>query len=241
LDGSEKVSKRTVRFEDEEQLLKTFIIVWSVGFVWCFALKWPYTIRSLFLRRCLLQESTHVAVLVKRMGKEQKGPNGAANKSGCFGHGFLTDLFARVYGYVRAFMSLLFSDNDCFHLSADGVYQICPVQKGSDGTRFFVFLFRRYNFDAETAEFVPGKMVVGESVKDLQAAGSSDNGLSVQDVEDRYRIVGLNSIEMEKPVFLKVVSEEFSKPFYTYQLFMIWSCKWHARHDTNRFVFAVPV
>jgi hypothetical protein len=61
-----QVANRTLHFEDEQQLLKTFIILWGVGFAWCFALKWPYSIRSLFLRRCHLQDATHVAVFLQK-------------------------------------------------------------------------------------------------------------------------------------------------------------------------------
>jgi hypothetical protein len=226
LDGNQYVDGRKVFFEDEEQLLKTFIIAWSAGFVWCFALKWPFTIQSLFLRRCQLKASTHVAVYVKRSASSDRTLAGLTNKeSRCFGFEFFKDLFHRVFGYVQTIMSFIFSDRDCFHLSDDGIYQICRVEKGSDGTRFFVFLFRRYNFDDETGLFKPGRWVVGEFLQDLQAAADTDMGLSIQDVQARYRVVGLNTIEMEKPSYLSAVRREFSKPFYTYQLFMIWSCK----------------
>ena len=226
LDGNQHVHRRKIHFEDEEQLLKTFIITWSVGFVWCFALKWPFTIQSLFLRRCQLHASSHVAVFVKRSAtSDQTVTRNTNDKSGCLGFNFFKDLFDRSFGYVRIFMAFVFSDRDCFHLSEDSIYQICRVQHDAEGTRFFVFLFRRYNFDAKTGLFAPGRWVVGESLQDLQAAADTDVGLSRKDVEERYRVVGLNSIEMEKPWYLRVVRREFSRPFYTYQLFMIWCCK----------------
>ena len=37
-------------FFDEVQVLLAFEIVWMVGFVWCFFLKFPESIYSLFLR-----------------------------------------------------------------------------------------------------------------------------------------------------------------------------------------------
>ena len=49
-------------FEDDKQVLKAFEIAWMVGFVWCFFLKYPASIRSLFLRRCVPEEATYVAV-----------------------------------------------------------------------------------------------------------------------------------------------------------------------------------
>jgi hypothetical protein len=226
LDGAEKISKRKVWFSDEEQLLKVFIVCWSMGFVWCFTLKWPHSIQSLFLRRCLLRETTHVGVFVKRT--EKSAPSTIKMKGGCSAtYEFLTLLFARAFGFIQTFLSLLFSDRDCFHTNPDGTYQICPVKRSnSDDSRFFVLTFRRYNFDDETSKFVAGKFEVGETVEDLQNAGSSDVGLSVHDVKHRLRLVGPNTIEMPKPNFFTVLTEEFSKPFYTYQLFMIFSCKY---------------
>jgi E1-E2 ATPase/Cation transporter/ATPase, N-terminus len=194
-----------------------------MGFVWCFTLKWPHTIQSLFLRRCLLYEATHVGIFLKRTEKEAP----AANKTpgGCFGvYDFLSLLFARASECIQIFMSLLFSDSDCYHCQPNGTYQICPVQREADYSRFLVLLFRRYNFDDESSMFVSGKYPVGETIGDLQAVGNNETGLAATDVEQRLRFVGPNSIEMPKPVVWNVILHEFCKPFYTYQLFMIFSC-----------------
>ena len=49
-------------FHDEIQVLMAFEIVWMTGFVWCFLLKYPSSIKSLFLRRCLPSFAGYVAV-----------------------------------------------------------------------------------------------------------------------------------------------------------------------------------
>lgn len=48
---------------------KGFELTWMVGFFWCFCLKYPNSIHSLFLRRCLPRDATHIAVTaaVKRV------------------------------------------------------------------------------------------------------------------------------------------------------------------------------
>jgi hypothetical protein len=220
LDGSEKVSRRKVVFEDEVQLLQTFIVVWSIGLVWCFTLKWPYSIQSLFLRRCMLYEATHVGIFMKLTEKEAP----AANKTsgGCVD--FLSLLFARAAEWIRIFMSILFSDSDCYHWQPNSSYMIVPVQRESDYSRFIVLLFRRYQFDNESSMFVSGNFTVGQTINDLQDAGNSETGLAAADVEQRLRVIGPNSIEVHKPVVWKVIFDEFCKPFYNYQLFMIFSC-----------------
>lgn len=49
------------QFYDDAQVLMAFEITWMVGFVWCFFLKYPVSIHSLFLRSecidgCLFEE-----------------------------------------------------------------------------------------------------------------------------------------------------------------------------------------
>jgi Cation transporter/ATPase, N-terminus len=226
LDGAEKVSKRKAWFSDVEQVLKVFIVCWSMGFVWFFALKWPYSIQSLFLRRCLLCEATFVGIFMKRTDKT--APTDIKMKGGCSAaYEFLSLLFARAFDFIQTFFSLLFSDRDCFHTNPDGTYQICPVKRSySDDSRYFILTFRRYNFDNEASKFVAGKFEVGETIEDLQNAGSNDVGLAAHDVKHRLRLVGPNSIEVPKPNFFKILTEEFSKAFYTFQLFMVFSCKY---------------
>ena len=48
---------------------KAFELTWMVGFFWCFLLKYPQSIYSLFLRRSLPMDATHIAVTapVKRI------------------------------------------------------------------------------------------------------------------------------------------------------------------------------
>jgi hypothetical protein len=120
---------------------------------------------------------------------------------------------------INGFMSILFSDKNSHHRK-DGVFKYCPVKTDAKGTRYFTFLFRRYNYDPESESFVPGLYKVGDKLGDFVSAKT---GLTSEQVQERISIVGIKAIEMEEPSFLKVLINEFSKAFYTYQLFMIWS------------------
>ena len=170
----------------------------------------------LHYRRCVLNEATHVAVAVFKT----EGDNSLEYDSGhlrTFRRFF--DAFSRC---IYALMSFIFSDAlafGCFR-GSNGIYVLRPVERGLDGSKYFVFMFRRYNLDGD--KFVPGHWNTGKYVEDILAADTSE-GLSSEEVEVRRRIVGPNKIEMEKPTFWKTMKEEFSKPFYTYQSFMIWS------------------
>ena len=88
-----------------------------------------------------------------------------------------------------------------------------------NGTKFIIFRFRRYNLDDD--RFVPGVFKGFSHVKDF-AAADSKSGLTASEVQANRRIVGENTIAMPKPNFLRVLIKEVSKPFYTYQAFMVW-------------------
>lgn len=51
-------------------------------------------------------------------------------------------------------------------------------------------------------------------------------GLSTKEVEERYRAVGPNVMELSAPSFFAMLSEEIAKPFYLYQIYIpwIWVC-----------------
>ena len=208
-----------------------FMIFSVVGIVWSFCLKWPFSIASVHYRRCVLSEATHVAVCVIRKEKEN-----AVTFDSDYIVGLRT-FFNAFYKCIAFSMTSLFFDDKAFGVhrnSSNGVFDIRPVERSDDGTLFFIFRFRRYNLDGD--KFSPGVVEVGETMQDILNADKPE-GLSSEDVFARRRIVGSNKIEMEKPSFLKIFRKETSKPFYTYQSYMIWAVseKELARH--NSFLF----
>lgn len=209
--GNQYVDKRKIHIEDEQQLLKTYIIVWNVAFVWCFTLKWPHSIKSIFWRRCILSEASIVAVYLEVGAAAEAKPD----KNIVLGH--VKKVFSMIFQFVHLVGSFLFSD-DGQHLSDTGYFKYCKVQYEPDGLRYFVFLFRRYNLQLH-GSFTPGAWHVAENLEDF----SGCKGLTTQEVHQRYREVGRNVIDMEEPTVMRVIKEEFVKPFYTYQMFMIWS------------------
>jgi cation-transporting ATPase 13A3/4/5 len=61
---------------------------------------------------------------------------------------------------------------------------------------------------------------VGATIGDLD---SLRGGLSTDDVSHRMRVVGPNTIRMRRPSVFGTIYKEFSRPFYTYQCFMVWT------------------
>jgi hypothetical protein len=134
-------------FEDEEQVLLAFEIVWCVGFFWTFALKWPYSVRSLFFRRCVLRQADYVAVFVPDQKRQDLKRD---SKFITILKGFLTSTFDA----VDECMAFLFSGTARGKLQ--GSHQYCRVEVDIYGSRYFFFNFRRYNLDKEAGVYVPG-------------------------------------------------------------------------------------
>lgn len=212
------MSRRKAHFVDEEQLLKTYIIVWSVAFVWCFALKWPYSIRSLFRRRCPLSQATVVAIFQERPTNQDAYSENKGKKA-VLGLQCLQNGFSRAFREFNSCMAWIFSDIDCFHCRNDGSFAFCRVHKLSNGKRYLVFQLQRCNYE-EGKGFVLAVYSVGSTLGDIL---NGLEGLSAAAVDERLKKVGPNAFDMTKPYFLVVLGQEVTKPFYTYQLFMIWS------------------
>jgi hypothetical protein len=209
-DPDQALTKRV--FDNEKQALQAFEVTWFLGFFWSYALKWPYSIRSLFLRRCLLGDATHVGIFVPFQATSNHAETTAAR------YIVMLKLWMQRFAFFgNRVMAFLFSDVS--RAQASGKIQYCVVTE-LDGTRFFVFNFRRYNYDEQTCKFVPG---CWETVKKIADLDELRPGLSRQEVQTRRALVGPNVIEMREPSLLRTLSNEFAKPFYTYQNYMVWT------------------
>jgi hypothetical protein len=98
---------------------------------------------------------------------------------------------------------------------------LCPVEKDDQtGTLSILHRMRRYVYDEESSGFVPCIMSVGTTL-----GGMLDQieGLSLSEADLRRRRQGPNVIPMSKPTILGSIQKEFSKTYYLYQNFMVWS------------------
>jgi hypothetical protein len=199
-------------FDNERQILQAFEVTWTLGFLWSYALKWPYSIRSLFYLRCTLGEATHVSVLVPYDDDASQSVDSKGTK-------YIVSIqmwFQTLISLVNRSMAFLFSEPPREKFKVE----YCPVETTTDGTRFFVFNFRRYNYDDASCKFAPGVWQAANTIGDLD---KMRNGLGANEAEKRRRVVGPNSIEMKPASLLRSISGEFTKPFYTYQNYMVWT------------------
>jgi hypothetical protein len=203
----EAITKWAPIFYDEVQVLKAFEIVWMVGFVWCMAFRYPSSVHDLFLRRCDLSRATHVAVVA---------PIKSIDVTEVAGVG---DRFAdMLWSYFDCFLRAVFS-YPYGHPGMETVF--CPI--GNDmatGMRSILHRMRRYVYDNEKGCFVPCYTSVGTTLGEfLDQVG----GLSLHEASHRRGRLGPNVIPMPKPTILGSIYKEFSKTFYLYQNFMVWS------------------
>jgi cation-transporting ATPase 13A2 len=161
---------------------------------------------SLFYRRALLQEATHVAVFtpleVDKTVDEDIG---------------IQKRLLVLQQHFHSIMAFIFSE---VHLDRQkGEVSYCRVQQ-DHGTRYFIFRLRRYSYDPTLSMFVPGQVQVGDTLGDFMALSK---GLDPTEVIIRRQVVGYNTIQVRKPFLPMNIIKEFSKPFYTYQLFLVWA------------------
>jgi hypothetical protein len=200
----------------QSETLLVFEIVWSLGFVYTLAFQYPYSVRSLFWKPCQLQEARHVCIVTS---SSSPGPWLVPSKRDPVYMQRLRALSARLTRVVHRGMSKFF-----FLAGASAGHRLAyvPVQKDAKGTHYFVHEFRRFNYNAETQGFDAGNVPVMETLGDVLDS-IQQGGLTSLEVERRLRMVGPNSIEMRAPDFGRALADEFSKSFYVYQLFMLWS------------------
>ena len=102
----------------------------------------------------------------------------------------------------------------------------CKVKKdATTGTRYFYFRFRRYIYDETLQKFIPGFMDVTQdkSISSWLDKSYLHQGLSHEEATRRLGVVGPNVLDLKKPTILMSILTEFSKLFYLYQTFMVWT------------------
>lgn len=199
-------------FYDEVQVLKAFQIVWMVGIVWAFAFRYPSSIRDLFLRKCPLSAASFIAAEAptKTFGNDENDiPGWGERLMASFWFPF--DFCLRVvysYPYKKPGYETVF----------------CPVETDdATGKRGFYYRMRRFVYDdhdGKTSSFQPGTISIGKTLGDML---DQRNGLSSDEAKKRLGLTGPNRIPMRKPTIFGSIVQEFSKPFYLYQNFMVWS------------------
>jgi cation-transporting ATPase 13A3/4/5 len=208
-------------FEDEREVLLAFEVVWMVGFVWSFPLKWPASIRTLFLRRTVFSNATHVAVFSPSLTATKVvgvgAGDGASKETWCLA--WIGQFITTMRGVIDTMMAVLFSDMS--RRNGPGQVTFCAVEIDRHGGRSFYFKLRRYTYSLAAGVFEPGLLQLdGSTVASLIAR---KHGLSTPNAEAARSVVGENSIRLRAPSIVACLLDEFAKPFYLYQTFMTWT------------------
>jgi hypothetical protein len=201
--------------QNEVDALRGFEVAWSIGYIYTLAMKWPISIQSLFRECCLLEHATQICVFTEKQAASTSMLPAGKREANYLS--FLRCILNVVSAAFACAMNSLFSVPYRGH----GMIHYVEVQIDEMGTRFFVFQFRRYIYDAAQDSFLPGKVSVDEDT--LGHFVSAQQGLARDEVERRRRAVGPNVIQMQRPSFFRCISNEFNKAFYAYQLYILWS------------------
>jgi hypothetical protein len=135
-------------------------------------------------------------------------------------------IIASLTGLFTSVLSFIFSDKSQRGEGSKTSVTFCKVRVDSNtGTRYFYFRFRRFIFDAASNTFVTGSWDVQEdaNIGVWLDASYLHRGLSKDEAVKRLGIVGPNVLKLKKPTVIGSMYAEFSKPFYLYQTFMVWT------------------
>jgi hypothetical protein len=133
---------------------------------------------------------------------------------------------ASLTGFFTKVISFLFSNNSQRGEGSATSVTFCKVRVDSKmGTRHFYFRFRRFIYDAALKTYVTGSCDVqkGMLIGEWLDSSYMRQGLSQDEAVKRLGIVGPNVLKLKKPTFIRSMYTEFSKPFYLYQTFMVWT------------------
>jgi hypothetical protein len=173
--------------------LKWFCAVWNLGFAWSMALYWPHSIHSLFLRQCLLSEASHIAVYHEISSSKDTVSDQELNYFTIMA----LDGFAWCASQLKKIMVVLFATPNARLDPNQCIHEYCLVQNNPDGTQYFIFLFRRYNFDVETQSFVPGWYNLGNTFTELAPKGAT----VIDELEFAYlQAVGEETADEERTI-----------------------------------------
>ena len=215
--------------ENEEESLRAFETTWVIGLLWTFLFKYPASIRAVFYRRCDLAVATIICVSVPPAAKQNQqammeSPVDVTKRRDLKGLSVVALALVRSISSCTSTLLGYF-----FNLPGKGgaVLHYLPVEYynhgGSVSQRYIVYSFRRYNYDATALKYVPGHLEVANNVGDLQQVAVNRKGLNQQQVLERLERIGPNVIDMKKPLLSTCIAQEFGKPFYTYQNFILWT------------------
>jgi cation-transporting ATPase 13A3/4/5 len=73
--------------------------------------------------------------------------------------------------------------------------------------------------------FIPGRLDIteGATIGNWLNKDTLHKGLTSNEATQRLGVVGPNILDLKKPTVLGCIIREFSKPFYLYQNFMVWT------------------
>ncbi len=201
-------------FYDDVQVLIAFEIAWVIGFAWCFFLKYPASIKSLFLRRCVLNNASYVAVSAPVQSVDTHYDNN-----------IIVEFLMILGNSFKSMLSFIYSD-EAQHPSTNSGYKstFCKVSVDTKtGSKYFYFRMRRYIYCDETKKYIPGCWVSTQKIGSWLDSSYLHYGLSTEEASKRLGIVGSNVLDLKKPTVFGAIKTEFSKPFYLYQNAMVWT------------------
>jgi len=202
-----------------EQSLTWYITTWHVASIYMVGFLYPKKIRAVFYRRTPLKEANVVEVWTRsQMDVDLKTVGGPWVQKAYY-------VMDRFFVFFDWFMSTVI----CYHAKRlRGVVAYCDVTTHPSGMRSFTYQLRQFVYDEGLDAFVPAVVEIPATCHEII---EKRGGLTQEEAERRWDLVGLNQIAVPPPSLLKEFTKEFGRGFYIYQTFMAWTwfnfAYWH--------------
>jgi hypothetical protein len=192
---------------NNNQALAAFEIIWTIGIAWMVIVQSPANLRLHFWRRSPLASSDYVSVWTPASHHVLGGEHDLSS---------LDNRLASMASFWSSFIRGIYSDVTL--PDAPGQIEVCEVSVSPTGERFINYRLRRLVYIGDFNAFMPIVIPVASFVDDIL---DSKDGLTSIGAHFLQAQIGPNEIRVQAPSLLRALLEEFSKGFYTYQVFQL--------------------
>lgn len=192
---------------NQDQSLVLFEATWHIASFWMLWVIFPYNLRIQYMRRCALETATVVEVWSPL--EEQLLQKEARKAAAC-----MSTLEQTMDRVINGFCYCRKVRNQ------KGAATACPVVTKANGDRVIMYQLCPYIFCKKASAFIPVKIRMSSETKVVL---DMKKGLKRSTAEQRFGLFGPNILDIPRPNILSSLIAEFSKGFYTYQLFMAWT------------------
>lgn len=192
--------------------LTFLIIIWNFGALFFFVVKYSPVLRYHFRTSCSLADATTVRIwMTKKTEVASVDPN-LLKMHHC--NQAFEQCLARIFAFI-------FSDVN--NPTVEGRFFYANVMVDAQGVRSIFHHFKKYVYTETSSTFEEAEIRLGAGPKPTLAdLHNCAKGLTEEEANRRISLVGPNVVDLPKPSVIAEFISEGTRPFYVYQIWMMW-------------------